>query len=163
MKRFQIILLALTISGMCGVSVQAGNSAVNGMIIGAGSGAIIGQAAGRNAESTLIGTAVGGAVGYVIGSELESNRGRRVIVHENRYQPVVHHYTPVSYYRDSPYRSYPHYNNRNKTCRETVKVKNNHGKHTRVVTTSCNNGKPYGNSWRHDNWHQNNSNNRWHR
>ncbi|MCK5516088.1 MAG: glycine zipper family protein, partial [Desulfobulbaceae bacterium] len=43
--------------------------AVNGLIIGGGSGALVGQAIGRNTESTVIGATVGGILGYIIGNE----------------------------------------------------------------------------------------------
>lgn len=150
MKRFQIIAMALILNAVCFASVQAGNTAVNGLILGAGSGALIGQATGRNTESTLVGTAVGGVVGYIIGSELEGPR--RVVVHNDRYRPVVRHYTPVRYYHPSPYRHpAPHWNS-GKTCREVVKITKYHSRQTRVVKTVCDTGRYYGHYPRHDYW-----------
>lgn len=179
MKRLQITLLALLLNGALIASAQAGNNAVNGLIIGAGSGALIGQAAGRDTESTLVGTAVGGVVGYVIGSELDGNR--HIVVHNQRHRPVVRHHRPAprafgkpfdshKYRRDirhhrpssdafgRPFGSHNKYRDRDKVCRKTVKIHNRHGNSKRVMTTICWNKGSYDHDRRY-----NDHDGRWHR
>lgn len=150
MKRLRIIAMALILSGSCITSVQAGNTAVNGLLLGAGSGALIGQAAGRNTESTLVGTAVGGVVGYIIGSELEGNG--RVVVHGESYRPAVREYTPVGYYHHGPYRHHVPYWKSGKRCHEVVTITKYYGRKTRVVKTVCESGRYYGHYPHHNSW-----------
>lgn len=71
MRKWILIILVLALS-MGSVSISsAGDRAVGGLYLGAGSGALIGQAIGRNTEATLLGTAIGGVLGYIIGNEQE--------------------------------------------------------------------------------------------
>jgi hypothetical protein len=59
---------------LVGQSVQAGESAQNGLLGGAAGGAILGQVLGRDTKGTLIGTAIGGALGYLVGSDIDRQR-----------------------------------------------------------------------------------------
>lgn len=167
MKRIQIAVLVAILSGSCiASSSQAGNKAVNGLIIGAGSGAIIGQAAGQNTESVLVGSAIGGVVGYAIGSGMDDHR--RVVVHHDnygpvrsyeryrparsheRYRPVQHHYSPAPHYYSKPMRPQYNYRGKDRYCRETIRIKEHHGRRTRVITTDCDNA--YGHNNRRGNY-----------
>lgn len=66
---------------LAGQSVQAGESAQNGLIGGAAGGALLGQVIGRDTKGTLLGTALGGALGYMIGNEMEKEQGRTMRVY----------------------------------------------------------------------------------
>lgn len=155
MKRIQITLLVALLGSSYATSALAGNKAVNGMIIGAGSGAIIGQVAGQNTESVLVGTAVGGVVGYVLGSEMGGHK--HTVVHHDNYRPVKHYdyyppprhnYSPAPRYYGKPFRPQHKYRSRDRICRETVRIHEHHGKRTRIVTSGCDNA--YGRDWRRD-------------
>ena len=75
----RMIVLAMVLLSM-GTPAWAGDNAVSGLLIGAGSGALIGQAIGRDTSATLIGTAVGSFLGYAAGNEMDKS---------GRLQPVV--------------------------------------------------------------------------
>lgn len=144
MKRTQIAILAIVLTGLSLNSAQAGQQAVNGMIIGAGSGAVLGQAIGRDTESTIAGTVVGGITGLVIGSSLEHERTQYV----HHRQPVEHVYYPPPRYKHKVKHHRPHYAPpKYKNCTKTVKVKNKHGFTKRVVTTKCYD-RPYRSNYR---------------
>jgi len=68
MKLTKTIILSTVILLLSFSTSFGGDRAVNGMIIGGGSGALIGQAIGHNSESTIMGAAVGGILGFIIGS-----------------------------------------------------------------------------------------------
>jgi len=145
MKRLHVIFLLILFSCLAVTRAEAGDRAVNGLLIGAGSGAIIGQVAGQNTESVLLGTAVGGAVGYAIGNSME--RKDLVIAHYDRpkyvnpfrsYDPWRRHYnTPSSYFRGKSFDHHRDYNYRDRGCRKTVTTKQQHGKVTRTISTTC--------------------------
>lgn len=159
-KRMQIILLAFFFTYACISNAEAGDKAVNGLIIGAGSGAIIGQAAGQNTESVLIGTAIGGAVGYAIGNSMEQHH--RAGYHLDRYQPMHTHYDkhrswkdyqPPHYYRDRSFKYRQEYKRGHSPCRETVTFKKNKGRVSKMVKTTCN--RPGFNNHSRDNYRLN--------
>lgn len=139
MKRIQILVLAAVLGSTGVATSQAGDRAVGGLIIGAGSGALIGEVAGHDTESILVGSVIGGAVGYAIGSGME--HPDRIVVHERRYRPVVHYYPPA-YYHSRPIVPYYDYRYR---------------------------GRYYDHNWRHDyrrhnSWHHDDRrHDRWHR
>lgn len=144
MQRLQIMVLAILCILANAHGTEAGNRAVNGMLIGAGSGALIGHVAGRDTESVLIGTAVGGAAGYAIGKN--SDGPDRVVVHHNSYRPVTryeqyrpwgHTHHPVPHYRDYRYKYRDNHHWRAPVCREKVTYKQHHGKVTRIVKSTC--------------------------
>lgn len=133
MKLKSTILMASIILISCFSSAFGGDRAVNGLIIGGGSGALVGQAIGRNTESTIIGATVGGVLGYIIGNE-------------NRHA----HHTSVNYVTPLPHNNFrphprPHrikeryYNppRHHKTCRKTITYTRTHGHKKRVVSTQC--------------------------
>ncbi|SHO45597.1 glycine zipper family protein [Desulfopila aestuarii] len=162
MKRVQMMLLAIFISFVSITNVNAGDKAVGGLLIGAGSGAIIGSAAGQNTESLLIGTAIGGAVGYAIGNSMEhpshvvyQNTYRRpVVTHYHEYRPrVYYHRKPVHSY-GNPYKPRYNYGRHDTNCRETVSYKKDRGRVSKVVKTTCNTPRLYD---------RDNSRSRWHR
>ena len=72
MKLKKTILLATIILLSLSHTVFGGDRAINGLILGGGSGALMGQAIGRNSESTIIGATVGGILGYIIGNNTRS-------------------------------------------------------------------------------------------
>ncbi len=149
MKRFQIAVLTVLISSISISIAQAQHNGVNGIIIGAGSGALIGQAIGRDTESTLVGSAVGGLVGYVIGNEKDHNG--RIVHYDNRYhRPINNHYQSPPVYRGKPFSSHQQYRERNKVCRETVKIKEHYGRSKRVVSKTCWYEKPHDRHDRYD-------------
>lgn len=134
MKRTRIAILAIVISGLGLNSAQAGEKALNGMLIGAGSGAVLGQAIGRDTESTIAGTVVGSITGLVIGSSLDHGKTQ----YAHRRPPVKHVYYPPPRYKHKAKHHRPHYAPpRYKNCTKVVKVKNKHGHKKRVVTTTC--------------------------
>jgi len=156
----QIILLAVFFTYACISNAEAGDKAVNGLIIGAGSGAIIGQAAGQNTESVLIGTAIGGAVGYAIGNSME--QPRRTGYRHDRYQPVRPYYDEhrswkgyqhPRYYRDRSFKYRQDYTRGLSPCRETVTFKKNNGRVSKMVKTTCN--RPGFNNHSRDNYRSN--------
>ncbi len=160
MKQFGIIMSALIINSVLISYGNAGDKALNGMVIGAGSGAIIGQIAGRDTEATLAGTAIGGAVGYVIGHRMDADQGQKIIIHKKQHQPkAVQPKRYISHYRNKPYHSPKQYRARKQVCYETVKRKKHHGKSTRIVTTTCKNEKFNSSKKRFRTWKYNRKNN----
>lgn len=110
MKLTSITLLSTVIFLFSFSTSYGDNRAVNGMIIGGGSGALIGQAIGHNSEATIIGAAVGSVVGLIIGS--------------NTHSPVQTYHRPPP---TRPYiREYHHHHPR--------VVKKRHRHHPRPVT-----------------------------
>jgi len=89
-KRAALVLITILIGGFH-AQAQAGERAVDGLLLGAGGGALIGQAIGRNTESTLIGTAVGSMLGFIIGSENDRYGALGV---QTVYRPVQKVYLP---------------------------------------------------------------------
>lgn len=63
--------LAMVMTLMLSAPAGADSNAINGLLLGAGSGALFGQAVGRNTKGTLIGTAVGSVLGYALGNEID--------------------------------------------------------------------------------------------
>ncbi|MEE4137180.1 MAG: hypothetical protein V2I32_13965, partial [Desulforhopalus sp.] len=62
MKKF-IFAVAATLLVSANIAIaEAGDRALNGLIIGGGSGALLGQGIGRNTEATIIGATVGGVL-----------------------------------------------------------------------------------------------------
>ena len=147
MKRTQMIMLTLLLSFAVTSSACAGDRAVNGLLIGAGSGAILGQVAGQNTESVLIGTAIGGVVGYAIGSDLERSHYRTHATPPYRkpmpvYGPAPrnwdHRWSPPprqirdrhDWRRDDWRRGYD-------DCKKVVSYRKDRGHVTKVVKTVC--------------------------
>ncbi len=89
----------------------------------------------RAVNGLLIGSAVGGMVGYIVGSEIQ-----RGYVH---HQPVIYAPPPPPprYYADRPYpqgrRHYRHDYRPEQVCRETVVVRERHGRYHESVRTVC--------------------------
>ncbi len=119
MKSLKIAVIITLLSGFFATQARAHDRAVNGL---------------------LIGSAVGGMVGYIVGSEIE--RGHV------RHQPVVYAppvYAPPPppprYYTDRPYpqgrRHYRHDPRPEQICRETVVVRERHGRYRETVRTVC--------------------------
>ncbi len=108
--------------------------AVNGLIIGGGSGALVGQAIGRNTESTVIGATVGGILGYIIGNETRHS-------HHINYDHVTPHSNNRYRYTHGPIIvKEKHYNSprhRHETCKETITYTRTHGHTERIVSTQC--------------------------
>ena len=94
---------------------QADDKAVNGLLIGMGSGALLGQVIGGDTESTVMGTAVGGILGYVIGSDQQQRRHHRI----HRYHGHRHHYYPRHH---RSHRSHGHYNYRDYSSHTTPRL-----------------------------------------
>jgi hypothetical protein len=127
-------MVAVVVGGVMLASVNlaaAGDRAVNGFILGAGSGALVGQALGRNTESTLIGTAVGGMVGYALASQPE-RRGAQsagvsgtVVISSGRDHFYRVEERPRHYYGPGP------------GCRETEIWATIDGRPEIVVGTAC--------------------------
>jgi len=134
MKKLHIAIFAIVITGLSISSATAGQRAVNGMLIGAGSGAVLGQAIGRDTESTIAGTVVGGITGLVIGTTLEHGKAQHV-----HYRPPAEHvYYPPPKYKHKVKHHRPHYAPpKHKDCTKTVKITKKHGVKKRVVTTKC--------------------------
>lgn len=171
MKRVTIMLFAIFFSFVFIMESQAGNRAVNGLLIGAGSGAILGQAAGKNTESVLIGTAIGGAVGYAIGNSMDNPR--REIYHNYNSRPVVYryqeyqpheyrhrenrswgHYQQKPYYRNKEYPSRYDYKRRGGDCDETVVFKKSNHKVSRIVKTTCDRPRWYDRDHHRSRWYR---------
>jgi len=148
MKLKNTIILATGIFlSLCSTSF-GGDRAINGLIVGGGSGALVGQAIGRNTESTIIGATVGGILGYVIGNEQRSPGHRG-------YSQVTT-YSQNNYHR--PHRplrprlvkeEYHYYSNPRKTCKETITIIKKHGKRKRIVSTECWKNNHHRPSFRH--------------
>lgn len=150
MKRLTMIVTVLSIFVLSGTETYANDRAVNGLIIGGGTGALVGQAIGRNTESTIIGATVGGALGLIVGSEMNRHHGggrnyyghRPVIVHQQRdYRPRRHHdfKKKRNHYRRSHVfkKERRHYRDHGPVCRETfIKQRGHHG-NRRVIKTVC--------------------------
>lgn len=85
MKR---VITGLAIALSLSMPYQAGadSSAVNGLLLGAGSGAVIGQAVGRNTKGTVVGTAIGSLLGYAIGNEMDKEEVYRPVSRQAGYQ-----------------------------------------------------------------------------
>lgn len=134
MKRTPIGIIAIVLTGLCISSAQAGQRAVNGMLIGAGSGAVLGQAIGRDTESTIAGTVVGGITGLVIGTTLEHGKAQ----HVHYRAPAEHVYYPPPKYKHKIKHHRRHYSPpKRKDCTKTVKITQKHGVKKRVVITKC--------------------------
>lgn len=95
MKFTNTIILSIVILLLSFSTSFGGDRAVNGMIIGGGSGALIGQAIGHNSESTIMGAAVGGILGFIIGSNTQppvhNGYNPPPIRPYNRYHRPHHH------------------------------------------------------------------------
>lgn len=90
MKKTLIVSLTLCTILFSTSMPKAEDKAVNGLIIGMGSGALLGQAIGGDTESTVMGTAIGGILGFTIGHQQQHNHryhGR----HHGRYHTRHHH------------------------------------------------------------------------
>ncbi|MFV0436831.1 MAG: glycine zipper family protein [Desulfopila sp.] len=92
LKKLQIVVLGIVLVSASMANGVAGDKAVTGLIIGAGSGAMIGMT-GQNTNAILLGTAVGGVVGYAIGDSLEHS-------HRTVYRYGRPHHDNPSYNRN---------------------------------------------------------------
>jgi hypothetical protein len=141
-RKLQVAMLTIAVIGATAVEGNARDRAIDGLIVGAGSGALVGQAIGRDAEATLIGTAVGGMLGYIAGNEMaRDSYGRGYApVQAGLYLPhppipqVVFSYNRGDYRRDG-YR--PHHRSSRECWEKVVKVERRHGRYREVVKTVC--------------------------
>ena len=155
MKKFILAMAAILLVSTNLPTAQAGDRALNGLLIGGGGGALLGQGIGRNTEATLIGATVGGVLGLIVGNELDRNRN--VSYH---HQPriderhVYHHYPPRGpqykshrprgkHYQESPPRG-SHYKKYSRhppqqICTETVFIREGKYRDKRVVKRECRN------------------------
>lgn len=124
MQSLRMALIALMLTIFLGTSARAQDRAMDGL---------------------LIGTAVGGVVGYMIGDGMDRDRyGREDVYH----QPVV--YAPPPPPRYYSHRPYGHDRHRHgyrsvEICRETIVVRERHGRYRETVRTVCND---------RDDWHR---------
>ena len=148
MNSFARIVKTALLASAIATTAQAGENAVHGLLLGAGSGALVGQAIGRNTEATLLGTAVGGAFGFVIG-----NAGGPTYAHPVRpsypppavgygYPPNATAYIPPPQYHPLPpptiHRVFTRdYYRGPKICRETISERGFPGRIVRDVSTTC--------------------------
>jgi len=137
-----IYAVMATISILCFTltPAQAGNSRINGLLLGGGTGALIGQALGRNTQATIAGATVGGILGLAIGSEVERQHGTPqyssgVLTHSSR----GYHKSFQPRYRDH-YRTAPRYNRHFRECRKIVTFRNTYHGRERVVSLICDTG-----------------------
>lgn len=77
MMKKMVVVLAMALGLSCAGQVEAADSSVDGMLLGAGGGALVGQALGHNTRSTLLGAAVGTVIGYAIDSDGDRGPRRR--------------------------------------------------------------------------------------
>ncbi len=129
------ILILVTVSLFPFFSTAfGGDRAVNGLILGGGSGALIGQSIGHNSESTIIGATVGGVLGYIIGN--------------NTHSSVHGSYNHITTYSDNRYRHRQHrpriikekyrdHHRNGQTCRKTTTIIREHGIRKRIISTEC--------------------------
>lgn len=145
MKSFSRVLGTAVLASLVGTiatHAHAGKNAIDGMILGAGSGALVGQVIGRDSEATLLGTAVGGLVGYVIG-----NAGQPTYIPP---PPVISYPSNAPVYVPPPprYRPLPppppihrvytrDFYRGPKICRETITERGFPGRIVRDISTSC--------------------------
>lgn len=162
MKRLQMTIVAIFLSLTFAAHGNAGDNAVGGLLIGAGSGALIGSATGKNTESVLIGTAIGGAVGYAIGNSME--RPSHAVYHSDYRQPSefrYHDYRPHAYYPPKPVHHYSRpysfhrdYGRHHSDCRETIIYKKERGRVSKIVKSSCNTPRYYAPHHDRTRWHR---------
>ncbi len=142
---FTIATLILIAATLPTHKATAGDQAINGLLIGGGSGAIIGQSIGRNVEATIIGATLGGVLGAVIGSDLErsGNRHRPTVVQEVYHQPP-----PPPYYREHRGHAGRGYHQPpQQICREVVTYKEGRHRTKKIITTVCRERRPDRYSW----------------
>jgi len=136
MKKFIFAVVATLLVSANIAIAEAGDQALNGLIIGGGSGALVGQAIGRNTEATIIGATVGGVLGVIVGNELDRNLSK---VHYH-YRPKaevrhIHHpYPPrVTHHKITSRRAM------HRICNETVIIMEGKYRDKRVVKRECRN------------------------
>ena len=170
MKKFILALAAILLVSINLPNAQAGDRALNGLLIGGSGGALLGQGIGRNTESTLIGATVGGVLGMIVGNEFDRTQGhyhqprvseRHVYHHQPRVKErhVYHHQPRVEERHVYHYRPrveerhvYHHYPPRGKQhkkysrhqpqefCTETVIIKEGKHRDKRVIKRECRKG-----------------------
>jgi hypothetical protein len=136
MKKFILAMAAILLVSINLPTAQAGDRALNGLLIGGGGGALLGQGIGRNTEATLIGATVGGVLGLIVGNELDRNLSK---VHDHHRPRVevrhIHHRYPS--------RITHHINSSRLTlqriCTETVFIREGKYRDKRVVKRECRN------------------------
>lgn len=137
MKKYAIILLAVSLMIGWFNQVEAQENGMNGLLLGAGSGALIGQAIGRNTEATLIGTAVGTMLGYIAGNEMDKNGGVRV---RTAYPPAYSYPAPPRRYQPRSYHysgSIPGERYDEGICRETEMLATIDGRPEKIFGVAC--------------------------
>lgn len=162
---FTIATLILIAATLPTHKATAGDRAINGLLIGGGSGAIIGQSIGRNVEATIIGATLGGVLGAVIGSDLErsGNRHRPTVVQEVYHRPPpppyyrehrghagrgYHQPPPPPYYREHwGHAGRGHHQPPQQICREVVTYKEGRHRTKKIITTVCRERRPDRYSW----------------
>jgi len=126
MKKLSIAAAILLLSLSFFRSAEASDRALNGLIIGGGSGAIIGQAIGRNSKATMIGATVGGVLGLLVGNDID------------RHQVAVKTYQPALQHPQYPNRGWNRsYQRPQQQCERIIKVKKGRHYERRVVKTVC--------------------------
>ncbi len=118
MRSLKIALITLMLIGFLGTQANAKNNVVKGLVIG---------------------TAVGSVVGLIVGSEIASHNHERERVY---HKPVVYAPPPLpaKHYRGRGYsgRAYSGHDHRAiVSCRDTVVIKERHGRYLKTVKTIC--------------------------
>lgn len=136
MKKYAIILLAVSLMTGCFNQAEAQENGMNGLLLGAGSGALIGQAIGRNTEATLIGTAVGTMLGYIAGNEMDKTGGVRV---RSAYPPAYSYPPPPIRYRPGYHHSesLPGRRHAERVCRETEMLATIDNRPEKIFGVAC--------------------------
>jgi hypothetical protein len=155
MNKIILAMAAILLVSINLPTAQAGDRALNGLLIGGSGGALLGQGIGRNTESTLIGATVGGVLGMIVGNEFDRTQGhyhqprvseRHVYHHQPRvrerqvyhYRPrveerhVYHHYPPRGKHHKMYSRHQPQ-----EFCTETVIIKEGKHRDKRVIKREC--------------------------